>query len=107
MVSIPDQPLWPIHKLQELKYKQAVSEDLAVESITGVSIRDVFEKTSLAEAHHLVNVGFYLKRTDVIEKFRVINFRSKPKLLTAKGSKQYVEILCELLKNAVEGLGKN
>jgi len=79
---------------------------LAVEKTTGVLIRDVFEKTSLAEAHHLANVGFYWKRTDAIEKFRVIIFCNKPKLLTAKGSKRYVEISFKLLKNDVKGLAK-
>jgi len=35
---------------------------LAIENVRGVSIRDVFEKTSLADARQFVKVGFYLKK---------------------------------------------
>jgi len=77
---------------------------LATEKVIGVSIRDVFEKTSLAEARQLVNVGFYLKKGNVIDRFRVVNFRNTPKLLTAKGLSRYAEISSEALKNAVEEL---
>jgi len=41
---------------------QGAQKGLAMESITGISFRDVFEKTSLGEARQLVNVGFYLKK---------------------------------------------
>jgi len=77
---------------------------LATEKVIGVSIRDVFEKTSLAEARQLVNVGFYLKKGNVIDRFRVVNFRNTPKLLTAKGLSRYAEISCEALKNAIKEL---
>jgi len=46
----------------------------AFENVRGVSIRDVFEKTALAEARQFVNGGFFLKKTEVIDRFHVINF---------------------------------
>jgi len=39
---------------------------LAMENVTGFSIRDVFEKTLLAEACQLVNVGFYQKKLKLL-----------------------------------------
>jgi len=53
---------------------------LAMENVTGVSIRYVFEKTLLAEARQLVNIGFYLKKPQVIDRFCVMNFNNVPKL---------------------------
>jgi len=101
-------PVFPLN----LKRKDAdrpfiYLSSLATENVISVSIRDVVEKTSLAEARQLVNVGFYLQKGNIIDRFRVVNFRNAPKLLTAKGLSRYAEISCEVLKNAIKELAED
>ena len=77
---------------------------LARDGVIGVGIRDVYTKESVPEARELFGIGLQLKRENRINKFRVVNEKNVPKLMTAKGVERYAEIPGELLRTTRERL---
>ena len=67
----------------------------------GIGVRDVFPRTALEASRTATEVGFYLKRSKAVSRFRVVNERNTPKLMVMKEGERYAEVEKNVFEDAV------
>jgi len=72
-----------------------------------VSVRDLFPGEKLEEVSQLTKMGFHMKNTGRISRFRIVNIRNKPVIQVTKGnSYYYVSLTDEEIKQGLEEMQK-
>jgi len=72
-----------------------------------VSVRDLFPGEKLEEVSQLTKLGFHLKNTGRISRFRIVNIRNKPVIQVTRGNTYYYVSLTEdEIKQGLEEIQK-
>jgi len=72
-----------------------------------VSVRDLFPGEKLEEVSQLTKMGFHMKNSGKISRFRIVNIRNKPVIQVTKGnSYYYVSLTDEEIKLGLEEMQK-